>query len=212
MKLEVNFSKKTIVPIVAAVLALASIITVIAFGTNNPSTMGHSIGEIAPPAGCTSGQVLSWTGTTWSCSTSSSGGNQGLTTASCGLIYDNFGQPGGGTLYQTVNVPLACQQGKECLLTFHVNNEAQTYVSYRQIPQFSFSGGGTTSGTGWLLGGAFQGDNGDSQSVDILGNSNVMLVDDFINPGNYQEITSSQWTVKYSGVSNTGYKIYACTI
>jgi len=59
---------------IVAVIALALIsVGVYAYGTSSPSTFGHSIGEIAAPSGCGSGQVLSWTGSAWSCVTASSG-------------------------------------------------------------------------------------------------------------------------------------------
>jgi hypothetical protein len=44
---------------------------VYAYGGSVPSTVGHSLGEIALPS-CSVGQVLDWTGSDWSCLTLSS--------------------------------------------------------------------------------------------------------------------------------------------
>ena len=58
---------------IIAIIALALIsVGVYAYGGTTPSVMGHSIGEVAPPSSCSSGQVLSWTGSAWSCTTVSS--------------------------------------------------------------------------------------------------------------------------------------------
>jgi len=46
MKIEVNIQKKYAVMIVVAFLVLAGVLIVFAYGTNNPSVVGHSAGEI----------------------------------------------------------------------------------------------------------------------------------------------------------------------
>jgi len=42
-------------------------ISVTAYGTNNPSVLGHTLDELAPPTGCQSGEILIWTGSSWDC-------------------------------------------------------------------------------------------------------------------------------------------------
>jgi hypothetical protein len=51
---------------------------VYAYGGTQPSVVGHTFGEIQPPTGCTSNQVLQWSGSAWRCATLSGGG--GITT------------------------------------------------------------------------------------------------------------------------------------
>lgn len=52
---------------IAAILLIG--VGVYAYGGTTPSTMGHSIGEIAPPSGCSAGQVLRMVpaGVGWDC-------------------------------------------------------------------------------------------------------------------------------------------------
>ncbi len=44
-----------------------------AYGTSNPSVLGHTFGELTPPSGCAVNQVVRWTGSTWDCVAVSSG-------------------------------------------------------------------------------------------------------------------------------------------
>ena len=75
-KIQINLSDRTSYTLIALVSIILLGVGVYAYGTSSPSTFGHSLGEIAPPTGCNSGQVLSWSGTAWVCTTvSSSGGN-----------------------------------------------------------------------------------------------------------------------------------------
>jgi hypothetical protein len=52
--------------IVIGILAVVSV-GVYAYGTNSPSTFGHSAGELAPPTGCASGQFMQWDGSAFVC-------------------------------------------------------------------------------------------------------------------------------------------------
>ena len=51
-----------------------------------PSTMGHSAGELAPPASCASGQTLTYNGATWICA-KPSGTDTRFTINSNGICY-----------------------------------------------------------------------------------------------------------------------------
>ena len=46
MKIEVNVTKRRFFMIFGTILLLVGIFTVYAFGTNNPSSFGHTLGEI----------------------------------------------------------------------------------------------------------------------------------------------------------------------
>lgn len=66
-KIQINMSNKSFYSlIVFGVLALVCI-GVYAYGGSNPAIHGHSINELAPPVGCSAGQVLGWSGTSWQC-------------------------------------------------------------------------------------------------------------------------------------------------
>src|SRR3989344_8976577 len=65
--ISINLSNRVAYSLIAILMLAIVGVGVLAFGTNTPSTFGHSLGEIAPPSPCTSGQVLSWTGTAWAC-------------------------------------------------------------------------------------------------------------------------------------------------
>jgi hypothetical protein len=81
MKIEVNVTKKYFFGILIAILAIGGLIFAYAYNNppvgGNPAVMGHSIDEIGTPASCAAGQVLTWSGSAWSCTTVSgpSGGN-----------------------------------------------------------------------------------------------------------------------------------------
>jgi hypothetical protein len=64
-KVELNFSNKTFYSILAVIVLIIAGVGVYAFGTTNPSVLGHTLGEIRPPC---SG-ILTSTGSdnTWNC-------------------------------------------------------------------------------------------------------------------------------------------------
>lgn len=73
-----SISNKFAYTIIALCIVILLAIGVYAYGTNNPSVFGHSIGELAPPTSCTANQVLTWTGSAWSCTTPSSASSIGV--------------------------------------------------------------------------------------------------------------------------------------
>jgi hypothetical protein len=73
-----NISNKFAYTIIALCIVILLAIGVYAYGTNNPSVFGHSIGELAPPTSCAANQVLTWTGSAWSCTTPSSASSMGI--------------------------------------------------------------------------------------------------------------------------------------
>lgn len=82
-----DFSNKLAYTLIAFAFIIGLGIGVYAYGGTAPSTMGHSTGEIAPPSSCSSNQVLTWTGSAWSCTTVSSTDSR-FTIGSSGLCYN----------------------------------------------------------------------------------------------------------------------------
>ena len=66
-KIQINMSNKSFYMFVMVGLIVLVVGVVYAYGGSNPSVMGHSIDEIAPPIGCSGGQVLGWSGSSWQC-------------------------------------------------------------------------------------------------------------------------------------------------
>jgi hypothetical protein len=68
-KIAINFSNKTFYTLVTLFVLIFGSLVVYAYDSpyNNPSVMGHSINELAPPVDCTIGQVLAWGGVSWMC-------------------------------------------------------------------------------------------------------------------------------------------------
>jgi len=64
---EGKFSKRLSYTLIVISAVILIGVGVYAYGTNSPSTFGHSIGEIAAPSGCATGQFLKWTGSAWNC-------------------------------------------------------------------------------------------------------------------------------------------------
>jgi hypothetical protein len=87
---ESNFSNKLAYTLIVLALVVGLGVGVTAYrpdDTGTPSIFGHSIGELAPPvSGCSSGQVLTRSGTTWICSTASATDTRFSITSS-GLCY-----------------------------------------------------------------------------------------------------------------------------
>jgi hypothetical protein len=72
IQIKINFTNRWLYTFIAiGILAIVGV-GVYAYGTSNPSTFGHSIGELAAPSGCLAGQFLKYDGTNWVCSASTS--------------------------------------------------------------------------------------------------------------------------------------------
>jgi hypothetical protein len=68
INIKINFTNRWLYTLIAiGILAIIGV-GIYAYGTNNPSVFGHSASELAPPTGCTSGQLLQYNGNTWVCS------------------------------------------------------------------------------------------------------------------------------------------------
>ncbi|MCL5018278.1 MAG: hypothetical protein M1416_00720 [Candidatus Pacearchaeota archaeon] len=66
--IQINLSNRGLYTfIILGILTILGV-SVYAYGTNAPQTFGHSIGEMAPPTGCDSGQFLKLDGANWICS------------------------------------------------------------------------------------------------------------------------------------------------
>jgi hypothetical protein len=73
-----NISNKFAYTIITLCIVILLAIGVYAYGTSSPSVFGHSIGELAPPTSCTANQILTWTGSAWTCTTPSSASSTGI--------------------------------------------------------------------------------------------------------------------------------------
>lgn len=62
-----NISNKLAYTLIVILSIVLIGVGVYAYGGSAPSTMGHSAGELAPPASCTAGQTLTWSGSAWTC-------------------------------------------------------------------------------------------------------------------------------------------------
>lgn len=67
MKIEVRLSNRFLYTFLSLISLVLVAILVQAYGTSNPSSFGHSIGEVAPPSPCSSNQLLLWNGNSWIC-------------------------------------------------------------------------------------------------------------------------------------------------
>ena len=56
--MKINFSNKFAYTIIVLVILILIAFGINAYGGNNPSVMGHSVNELAPPASCAVGQFL----------------------------------------------------------------------------------------------------------------------------------------------------------
>ncbi|OGI11994.1 hypothetical protein A3K64_00060 [Candidatus Micrarchaeota archaeon RBG_16_36_9] len=66
-KLQINFTNRWLYTFITVFLLAAVSVGVYAYGTNSPTTFGHSAGELAPPTGCASGQFMQWDGSAFVC-------------------------------------------------------------------------------------------------------------------------------------------------
>lgn len=78
-----NISNKLFYTIVFVIALVLIGVGVYAYGTSSPTTFGHSTNEIAAPSGCSSGQVLSWTGSSWTCTDTGVSGLEVVTLDTC---------------------------------------------------------------------------------------------------------------------------------
>jgi hypothetical protein len=67
VNININLSNRGIYSIIAFGIMMVLGVGTYAYGTSNPSDFGHSIGELEPPVGCSSGQILEWGGASWNC-------------------------------------------------------------------------------------------------------------------------------------------------
>lgn len=68
MRITVNINKRYAYLIIGLLILTAGIFIVNAYGGNQPSVVGHSINEVAPPTDCADTQVLSYYKTSgWIC-------------------------------------------------------------------------------------------------------------------------------------------------
>ncbi len=91
MKVKFNLKKESAY-VVAGLLILATgffIVSALSPGVSpNP---GHLITQIAPPSGCTNGQVLGWNGGSWGCIDMASGGSSAWTKSGTTVYYSSGG-------------------------------------------------------------------------------------------------------------------------
>jgi hypothetical protein len=77
MKIEVDLKKKYLFPAMSLLIILAGIFTVYALTTGTAPNPGHLLNQVSPPAGCQTGQVITWDGSNLICSSASSSGVTG---------------------------------------------------------------------------------------------------------------------------------------
>ena len=82
---NINITNRWLYAIVALIILLVLVIGVIAYNTNNPINFGHTMGELTGiTCNAAAGQVLYWTGSSWTCATvtvSGGGGSLNCVTA-----------------------------------------------------------------------------------------------------------------------------------
>ncbi len=67
MKVNFNLEKKYLYSFAGVVLLFCGFFIVNALSPGIAPNPGHLISEVAPPAGCMTGQVLQWEGSSWGC-------------------------------------------------------------------------------------------------------------------------------------------------
>lgn len=72
-----NISNKLAYTLIVVALIVGLGIGVLALTPGVAPNPGHTIDTVAPPSSCTAGQVLTWSGSAWSCTTPSSGLTKG---------------------------------------------------------------------------------------------------------------------------------------
>ena len=68
----INFSNKTLYALIGIFAILIVSGVVYAYGSSNPSVMGHNLGEVQMPS-CSEGQVLKYTSGAWNCGADNAG-------------------------------------------------------------------------------------------------------------------------------------------
>ena len=126
----INIKNKHLYLISAIMIFLVGVGLVISGGGTGAGEVGHYITEIDPPSGCTSGQVLSWDGSVWSCEDDDVSSCQIRTASATQTISCNAGETatGGGA---------ECYGGSGHPITEH---DPTLYNSHPT---------GTTEPTGW---------------------------------------------------------------
>ena len=74
VKINFEVQKKSLFLWATTFLILAGFVGVYALTVGGSGDPGHNINSIGAPSGCTSNQILQWTGTSWSCVDASEGG------------------------------------------------------------------------------------------------------------------------------------------
>ncbi len=104
MKIEVDVKKRYFFSILLVLLIVGAIIGVIAYGTNSPNILGHSLGEIDGFPNCGANQALTQSGGIWSCVSLTTG------VQSTNYLVDNFINPkfnNYANLYDNIDSELA---------------------------------------------------------------------------------------------------------
>jgi len=92
LNLNINITNRWLYAIIALVILLVLGIGVWAYNTNSPITMGHTMGELTGiTCNAAAGQVLQWTGTSWTCATVTVSGGGTLPTCSSGQVLKSIG-------------------------------------------------------------------------------------------------------------------------
>jgi|WetSurMetagenome_2_1015567.scaffolds.fasta_scaffold21883_8 hypothetical protein len=105
-KIKKNFNNRLIYFFVTLGILVALAFGVYAFGTFNPSSFGHSLGELAAPSGCTAGQLLQYNGTSFVCG-SGAGGSACPSGMTASYSYVNAGEDG-SVAYGPVDSGMGC--------------------------------------------------------------------------------------------------------
>ena len=110
----INIGRKELIIFGVVILIFAVAGIGIAYNSGlAPDVMGHSLSELEVPAGCSSGNILKYDGSSWSCGVDNtggaSGGSQGFLGSAAGQSYTS-----GGT-YQVIALPVTTSGGSVIL-------------------------------------------------------------------------------------------------
>ena len=78
-----NISNKLAYTLIIVALIVGLGIGVYALSPGVAPNPGHTIDVVAPPSGCSAGQVLTWSGNSWSCTTTSGGVTKSVALYKC---------------------------------------------------------------------------------------------------------------------------------
>jgi hypothetical protein len=105
-KIEVNVSNKLFYTVITILAVLLIGVGVYAYGTNNPSVMGHSISEIEPPQYCeASGGWLRHYNGAWHCDDTPSGSGDCPECENCEELLVHCSWGGWNSVCSTANYP-----------------------------------------------------------------------------------------------------------